>query len=145
MDEKGSLQETQNEVEEVDDEDEEEELLLPKKEKPLTRQKWVEGEVAELRQYFKEHFKAGTTPRSQEIDKVKKMSKESKGLIHNRANHLIVKKISNMNHSQRRRSCCFQSRKSHQQGRSGWKGKWQSSDSTSKNILRLEQYLGHRK
>ena len=29
--------------------------------------------MAELRQYFKEHFKAGTIPRSQEIDKVKKI------------------------------------------------------------------------
>ena len=63
-----------------------------------SRQKWSVQEMNEIRMYFSEHLNSKTTPRSQEIEKAKAKSKVNGGLIHLRANHLIIKKISYLNH-----------------------------------------------
>lgn len=62
------------------------------------RQRWTDTEVEELRTYFKTYLDSGITPRGPACLKAKKMSQEKGGEIWRRANHLIIKKISNMNH-----------------------------------------------
>ena len=53
----------------------------------------------EVKLYFKDFLKSGTTPKLAFIDKIKQKSKTSKGVVHLRENHLIIKKNSNMIHS----------------------------------------------
>ncbi|XP_071121286.1 uncharacterized protein [Mytilus edulis] len=92
------------EAEKEDKEDEEEEMeeegevQIAKK---VTRKRWTDAEVKELKRYFNEFLQSGTTPRSAFIDEMRKKSKKNHGCIHLRENHLIIKKISNMNHAKR--------------------------------------------
>ena len=70
-----------------------------KRKKPATsRQRWTETEVQELSRYFQRYLESGTTPRGKEIEKAKTRSLKNDGDIWKRTNHLIIKKISNMNH-----------------------------------------------
>jgi hypothetical protein len=63
------------------------------------RQRWTDTEVEELRTYSKTYLDSGITHRRPACLKAKKMSQEKGGEIWRRANlHLIIKKISNMNH-----------------------------------------------
>lgn len=87
--------------EEEEEEEEEDEVQTRKKVKKTTRQRWTDDEVKEIKEYFKDFLKSGTTPRSTFIDRMKQKSKVNKGVIHLRENHLIIKKISNMNHSKK--------------------------------------------
>lgn len=84
-----------------EEEEEEDEVQTRKKVKKTTRQRWTDDEVKEIKEYFKDFLKSGTTPRSTFIDRMKQKSKVNKGVIHLRENHLIIKKISNMNHSKK--------------------------------------------
>lgn len=79
-----------------DDSSDEEEGKMKKKQ---VRRRWVEEEVEELKKYFKEYLQTKTTPRNSDIEKKKKKIRTNGGILHLRANHLIVKKISNMNHA----------------------------------------------
>ncbi|XP_060085228.1 uncharacterized protein LOC132564597 [Ylistrum balloti] len=86
-----------------DDDDEEEEECDEEKEKNKNknhrRQKWSDKEVSELRKYFPTYLETKTTPKRADIDKIRKVIRRKGGILHQRANHLIIKKISNMNHS----------------------------------------------
>ena len=96
------MQEEEEDEEEQEEEEEEEVHVrkhVRKHVKKTTRKRWTNDEVKEIKLYFKDFLKSGTTPRSAFIDKIKQKSKTSKGVIHLRENHLIIKKISNMNHS----------------------------------------------
>lgn len=95
--------ETDREIEakeEKEDENEESGDDIPKrksKSKVSNRQRWTEDEVKELSFYFNDFLKSRTS-RSAFIDKVKQKIRKNNGVLHMRANHLIIKKISNMNH-----------------------------------------------
>ena len=91
-------------AEEAEKEDEEEEKMEEQEEevqkaKKITRKRWTDPEVKELKIYFKDFLKSDTTPRSTFIDEMKKKSRINHGCIHLRENHLIAKKNSNMNHA----------------------------------------------
>lgn len=73
--------------------------------KPITRQRWIDEDVCELRRYFNEFLDTKTTPRGPFIEQMKKKSRINGGLIHLRVNHLIIKKISNMNHAKQKLYC----------------------------------------
>lgn len=73
--------------------------------KPVTRQRWIDAEVCELCRYFNEFLDTKTTPMDSFVEKIKKKSRKNGGLMHMRANHLIIKKISNMNHAKQKLSC----------------------------------------
>lgn len=94
--------ELDEEEEKEDDDDMEVQKEVINKNKS-NRKKWEEEEVKELHKYFKEFFQTGTTPRRAFIDEIRKKSRKNGGLLHLRESHLIVKKISNMNHSKKRR------------------------------------------
>lgn len=64
----------------------------------VKRQKWTQKELEELRLYFKSYLDNKITPRSHTVDKAKAKSSTAGGELHRRANHLIVKKISALNH-----------------------------------------------
>lgn len=102
--------EAENMYEEEEEHDEEEEEMMEreeKSEKTMTkkkksnRQRWTDKEIEEINIYFKKFLETGTTPRSVYIEKMKKTIKKNGGIVHLRANHLIIKKISNMNASKR--------------------------------------------
>ena len=76
-----------------EEDEEEEEVNVRKNVKKTTRKSWTNDEVKEVKLHFKDFLKSGTTPRSAFIDKIKQKSKTSKGVIHLRDNHLIIKKI----------------------------------------------------
>ncbi|XP_060600852.1 uncharacterized protein LOC132754246 isoform X5 [Ruditapes philippinarum] len=85
----------------ISSDEEEDKVHAPekKKRKKMTaRQRWTDTEVEELRTYFKTYLDSGITPRAPACLKAKKMSQEKGGEIWRRANHLIIKKISNINH-----------------------------------------------
>ncbi|XP_033751889.1 uncharacterized protein LOC117335804 [Pecten maximus] len=85
-------------AEEKDEEDEELEEVEKKKKAP-SRQRWTAAETEELKEIFGDFLKSKTTPRQAVVEKMKKKSKKGNGVLHLRANHLIIKKISNMNHA----------------------------------------------
>lgn len=94
------------EEEELDEEEEnmmevEKKVAEKPKKKKSNRKKWSAKEIEELQKYFSDFLDLGTTPRGAFIDKIKKKSKKHGGVIHLRENHLIIKKISNMNASKR--------------------------------------------
>ncbi|XP_033758095.1 uncharacterized protein LOC117340444 [Pecten maximus] len=71
----------------------------PLSKKPrLSRQKWSAKEEEEIQTYFKTYLSSGTTPRAQACQKAKSKSLKNGGELHKRANHLIIKKISAINH-----------------------------------------------
>jgi hypothetical protein len=96
-DEEVLVEESAEVVESEDDECEE--PIEKKKPATCTRQRWKDDEVFELKKYFKEFMDTKTTPRGPFIELIKRKSRMAGGLIHLRANHLIIKKISNMNHA----------------------------------------------
>ncbi|XP_069120721.1 uncharacterized protein [Argopecten irradians] len=82
-----------------DDDDGNEEEEQKKATKKPTRQRWSDQEVAELNRHFQNYLQTKTTPKRADIDKTKKAIIKQGGILHKRANHLIIKKISNMNHA----------------------------------------------
>ncbi|OWF47136.1 hypothetical protein KP79_PYT07144 [Mizuhopecten yessoensis] len=85
----------------TEEKDEEEDELDEAKEKTprVSRQRWTAAEMKELKEYFSDFLKTKTTPRQAVIEKMKKKSEKANGVLHLRANHLIIKKISYINHS----------------------------------------------
>ena len=90
----------------IDDEDtadtadsEDDQIKSRKAAKPATaRQRWSQAEEEEIIKYFKSHLDAGIAPRAKDCEKAKDKSRKASGQLHKRASHLIVKKISAMNH-----------------------------------------------
>ena len=78
--------------------DSDDEMERPRKKPKMKRQRWSEVEENEIKKYFATFLDSKTTPRSKQVEKAKKKSKEKGGEIHKRACHLIIKKISAINH-----------------------------------------------
>lgn len=72
-----------------------------RKQKKVTRKRWTDPGVKELKINFKTFLKSGRTPISTFIDEMKKKGRKNHSYIHLRENHLIVQNISNMNHAKR--------------------------------------------
>ena len=90
------------EVQEEEEDRHEEEKAEGVPAKPRkTRKRWTDAETEELKTYFKDYLSSGTTPRAAFINQMKQKSRKQNGFIHLRQNHLIIKKISNMNHAQK--------------------------------------------
>jgi len=96
--------EEQDEASNDDDEPDVDEPPKKKKAKTVqTRQRWSKDEEAEIQKYFQQYLDTSTTPNGRACNKAKENSLQNGGHIHRRANHLIVKKISAMNHKPKQR------------------------------------------
>lgn len=100
------MEELNLEDEEVADPESEEELEQERKptkkaKHSVARKKWSKTEMDELNKYFKSYLAAGVTPRGPDCEKAKLSSKNANGEIHKRQNHLIIKKISALNHKKK--------------------------------------------
>lgn len=84
--------------EESEDEVEEQPQAKKKKAVRVKRRHWSKGEVVEIHKYFKSYLDAKKTPRSKAIEEAKEKSRKKGGILHRRENHLIIKKISALNH-----------------------------------------------
>ena len=91
-------EEKEDEKEDTEEDSEEEHALRRKGKKNSSHQRWSQQEMNEIKMYFGEHLKSKTTPRSNEVEKAKVKSKQNGGQIYLCANHLIIKKISYLNH-----------------------------------------------
>lgn len=87
-----------DEVLDEDDEKEMDECEPRKKKMKTTRKKWSCEEEKELKKYFSTYLETKTTPKYADCERIKKKSKLNGGELYERANHLIIKKISAMNH-----------------------------------------------
>lgn len=81
----------------------EEEPSSKKRKVTFKKRRWTKKEEEEINLYFASYLKSGTTPRAAACEKAKAKSKRDNGEIHKRENHLIIKKISAMNHSKKRK------------------------------------------
>ena len=85
---------------EEDDSENEEEMVVQKRRPPryTNRVPWTKKEVAEIHEYFRDYLKSKTTPGKREV--VKKLERLSRKDCEcsRRDPHLIIKKISAMNH-----------------------------------------------
>ena len=98
IEEEQYAEEAGNEDEKEKMDEHEEEVQKAKK---VTRKRWTDPGVKELKIYFKTFLKSGRTPISTFIDEMKKKGRKNHSYIHLRENHLIVQNISNMNHAKR--------------------------------------------
>ena len=73
----------------------------PLRKKATTRKRWTPEEEQELSKYFKKYLDTKTTPKGPACLKAKELSRKNNGAIYLRENHLIIKKISNINHSRK--------------------------------------------
>jgi len=69
-----------------------------KNKKDTKRQKWSEKETEELKKFFSKHLDRKVAPRRADCLKAKQESFKNGGELHKRSWHLIVKKISAINH-----------------------------------------------
>jgi hypothetical protein len=75
-----------------------EEEKTGKSTKTSTRVKWTQVELGELEKYFKKFIDSKITPRAKDCENVRAQSQKKGGQLHRRAAHLIIKKISAINH-----------------------------------------------
>ncbi|XP_033729942.1 uncharacterized protein LOC117319213 [Pecten maximus] len=83
--------------------DEEPQPAEKRKKTAFHRKRWTPKEEEEIHLYFKSYIQSGTTPRRDACEKGKLKSKKHNGELYKRENHLIIKKISAMNHAKKRK------------------------------------------
>lgn len=72
------------------------------KKKPLAkRNRWTQKENAEIQKYFAKHLSVKKAPKRDDCLKAKQASLKAGGELYKRPWHLIVKKVSAMNHSKK--------------------------------------------